>query len=232
MKIALLADVHANLDALEACLRHAGEHGAERFAFLGDLVGYGAEPGSVTDVIARYAAQGAIVVRGNHDTSPDDWTASMLTAQQRAFLASLPLGLRDGDMSFVHSSARAPESWEYIETASAARETIDAANTTYTFAGHVHDQVLYFKTLAGKTAPFRPLSGRAVPVPPHRGWLAIVGSCGQPRDRNPAAAYAIFDESAEEMTFYRVPYDHAAAAQKIRRAGLPEWTAQRIEQGI
>ena len=202
MKIALLADIHANLGALRACLRHAEERAVDRYAFLGDLVDYGAEPGPVIDVIAQYAAAGAIVVRGNHDTMPE----TILTPMQREFLQSLPLCVRDGDLCFVHSSARAPESWEYIQTAAAARETIDAAQTTYTFAGHVHDQVLYFKTLAGKTAPFRPISGSAVPLPSHRGWLAIVGSVGQSRDDDPAAAYAIFDDAAEEMTFYRVPY--------------------------
>ena len=110
-------------------------------------------------------------------------------------------------------------------------DSIDAANTTYTFSGHVHDQVLYFRTLAGKTAPFRPLSGSAVPVPSHRRWLGLVGSVGQPRDRNPAAAYALFDSASEEMTFFRVPYDHLAAASDIRAARLPEWLAERVERG-
>jgi predicted phosphodiesterase len=232
MLLALLSDVHGNLDALEACLRHAREHGAERYAFLGDYVGYGAEPGAVTDVIAHHAASGAIVVRGNHDAAPDEWTRTMLSPAQKEFLASLPMCVRNGETCFVHSSAATPEAWEYVETSAAARESIDAATTTYTFSGHLHDQVLYFRTLAGKTAPFRPVSGSVVPVPSHRGWLALVGSVGQPRDGNPAAAYAVFDEDAEEMTFYRVAYDHAAAAAKIRRAGQPEWLAQRLERGV
>ena len=71
-----------------------------------------------------------------------------------------------------------------------------------------------------------------MPVPSHRRWHAIVGSVGQPRDANPAAAYALFDSTSEEMTFFRVAYDHLAAAAKIRNAGLPEWLATRIEDGI
>ena len=71
-----------------------------------------------------------------------------------------------------------------------------------------------------------------MPVPSHRRWHAIAGSVGQPRDGNPAAAYAIFDSVREEMTFFRVPYDHLAAARKIRAAGLPEALAQRIERGV
>ncbi len=229
MIYALLADVHANLEALEACLRHASERGAERYAFLGDLVGYCADPEQVVD---RISACASIAVRGNHEQVLDEWTARRLSSGQKSFLQSLPVCVREDDLCFVHSNADAPEDWRYIETASAARESIDAAQTTYTFAGHLHQQVLYFKTMAGKTAPFRPTSGSVVPVPPHRSWLAIVGSVGQPRDGNPAAGYALFDSAAETMTFYRVPYDHLAAAEKIRRAGLPEPLAARLENGV
>jgi diadenosine tetraphosphatase ApaH/serine/threonine PP2A family protein phosphatase len=246
VRIALLSDVHANLDALTACLQHARERAVGQYAFLGDLVGYGAEPGAVVDVVAGLVAGGAIAVRGNHDAAiaetsaafEDDaresiaWTRAALTGPQKEFLSALPLSVRRDDLCFVHSSAVDPQAWRYIETAADARESIDASGAIYTFSGHVHDQVLYFRTLAGKTAPFRPTSGSAVPVPSHRGWLAIVGSVGQPRDHNAAAAYAVFDSEAEEITFYRVPYDHAAAAEKIRRAGLPQWLAHRVDYAV
>jgi diadenosine tetraphosphatase ApaH/serine/threonine PP2A family protein phosphatase len=247
MRIALLSDIHSNLEALQACLRHARGEGAERFAFLGDLVGYCADPGAVIDTVAEYAAGGAVVVKGNHDQAIEtnrlgtlndgaadvlEWTRRVLTPQQREFLAGLPLTVRDGEMCFVHASADSPAAWPYVDTSQAARESIVASGATYTFSGHVHEQVLYFRTLAGKTAPFRPTSGSAVPVPPHRYWLALVGSVGQPRDGNPAAGFAIFDDASESVTFYRVPYDHVTAADKIRRVGLPAWVAHRIEQGV
>jgi len=245
MILALLSDLHANLGAVRACLKHAEERGAERFAFLGDLVGYGAEPGAVVDLVSDYARRGAVVVRGNHDAAVGEggrglndlaheaveWTRTALSAAQKAFLAELPLIVREDDLCFVHSSAERPERWIYVQTNGAARESIEAADATYTFAGHVHEQVLYFHTPTGKTAPFRPSSGSAVPVPSHRRWHAIAGSVGQPRDGNPAAAYALFDSAREEITFFRVPYDHLAAASKIRAAGLPEALAQRIERG-
>ena len=246
MIIALLADVHSNLEALQACLRHAADRGVDRYAFLGDLVGYGADPGPVSDTIADFASRGAIVVKGNHDAAIEpgtrelndiahqsiEWTRNALTVQQKQFLASLPLSIRDGSICFVHASAVAPDKWEYIESNSAARRSIEAAATSYVFSGHVHDQMLYFLTPVGKIAPFRPISGSAVPVPSHRRWLAIAGSVGQPRDGNPAAAYATFDDAAEQITFYRVPYDHLTAARKIRQAGLPENLAQRLERGL
>lgn len=246
MIVALLSDLHANLGALHSCLRHAKERGAERFVFLGDLVGYGADPGAVVDVVADYAAQGAIVVQGNHDAAAAgitrnfnemaaaslEWTRDALSPSQRAFLAGLPLIVRQDDVCYVHASADAPDRWAYIESNGAARQSIDAAQTTYTFAGHVHAQLLYFHTQSGKTAPYYPIPASPVPAPSHRRWHAIVGSVGQPRDRNPAAAYALFDAASEQITFFRVAYDHHAAAARIRRAGLPESLALRIEEGI
>lgn len=243
---ALLSDIHSNREGLEACLRHARERGAERFAFLGDLVGYGASPGDVVDTVADHVARGAVAVAGNHDVAIGqampglneearaaiDWTRGALSARQRGFLASLPLVARAGNVTYVHATADAPEAWTYADTLSLARASIDAAGTAYTFSGHVHDQALYVATPQGRTVAFRPVSGSVVPVPSHRRWLAIVGSAGQPRDRNPAAAYALFDDAREELTFFRIPYDFVAAAARIRAAGLPRWLADRLERGV
>lgn len=237
MLIALFSDVHSNIDALEACVRHAQLRGATRFAFLGDHVGYGAAPAAVVDTIAGHARRGAIVIKGNHDLQQQsdaedamEWTRAQLNASQKAFLDSLPMSARDGSMFFVHSSAVAPERWMYIEDPTAARLSIEASGATYVFSGHVHTQALYFLTQTGKIASFHPTSGSAVPVPSHRRWQAIVGSVGQPRDGNPAAAYAVFDAEKEEITFFRVPYDHMRAAKRVRDAGLPEQLALRLER--
>jgi diadenosine tetraphosphatase ApaH/serine/threonine PP2A family protein phosphatase len=244
--IALLSDIHGNLEALDACLKHADESGAERYAFLGDLVGYGADPQKVVDIVARYAAAGAIVVKGNHDEAVVktprymnesvraviEWTRDMLSRDGKDFLSSLPLCVRDGEMCFAHASAASPERWDYVDSPSAAKRSIDAAHAAYTFSGHVHDQELYFLGAGGKAVAFRPVQGSPVPVGRHRRWLALVGSVGQPRDNNPAAAYAQFDTERERLTFRRVPYDQLAAAEKIRQAGLPASIAYRVEKGI
>jgi len=244
--IALLSDVHGNLEALNACLKHAGEHGVGRYAFLGDLVGYGADPQAVVDIVAQYASNGAVVVKGNHDEAVEktprymndsvraviEWTRKTLSGDGKAFLSSLPLCVREQEMCFVHASAVSPERWDYIDSPSAAQRSINAAQATYTFSGHVHDQELYAQIGDGKTIVFRPVPGSPVPVGRHRRWLAIVGSVGQPRDNNPAAAYAQFDTEAEKITFRRVSYDHRAAARKIELAGLPLSIAYRIEKGI
>ena len=246
MRVALLADIHANLEALTACLAHARERGADRFAFLGDFVGYGADPAAVVAVISSHAEAGAIALKGNHDEAVErpkvyfneaasaalEWARRCLSPAQRTFLAGLPLVTRAHSTCYVHASAAFPERWDYVDSAGAAARCVEAAAAVHTFCGHVHDQMLYFETAPGRMTPFRPVPGTAIPVRAHRRWLAIVGSVGQPRDRNPAAAYALFDPARAQLTFHRVPYDAKAAAAKIRAAGLPESLAYRVELGI
>jgi diadenosine tetraphosphatase ApaH/serine/threonine PP2A family protein phosphatase len=246
MKIALLSDIHGNLQALQSCLDDARANGASRFVFLGDFVGYGADPHGVIDVVGEYVAQGAIAVRGNHDEaiygkvsfmnemarSAIDYARQVLTPPQTQFLRNLPLIVREGSCCFVHASAASPEKYPYIDCPSAARLCADASDAAHTFCGHVHEQCLYFATPGTHMKIFQPTPGVAVPVPAHRRWVALVGSAGQPRDRNPQAAYALFDRERQAITFCRVPYDHHAAAARIRAVGLPESIAYRVESGI
>jgi diadenosine tetraphosphatase ApaH/serine/threonine PP2A family protein phosphatase len=246
MKLALLADIHANLDALRACLGHARDQGAERLAFAGDLVGYGPDPAAVVDLVATEARQGALAVRGNHDEAAiagDSesmhpaaeqviaWTRAQLSEAQRAFLAGLPLVVREGPLLLVHASPEAPQAWTYVtDPRRAARALAAAGEASWVFCGHVHEPVLYTAGTA-RPVPFRPVPGVPIPVPPRRRWLAIVGSAGQPRDGNTAACYAMLDTDRATLTFHRVPYDWRAVADRIRAAGLPESLARRLERG-
>ena len=246
VRIALLSDIHANLEALQSCLAHARERGADAHALLGDFVGYGADATAVVEIVIRLANEGSVVLKGNHDAAIDrmesyfnddarsalEWARRTLPDEHKRFLAALPLAAVHAPVTYVHASAAAPERWDYVDSASAALRCARAAGTTYTFCGHVHDQQLYFETAKGRMSAFTPVPGTAVPIRGPRQWLAIVGSVGQPRDRNPAAAYALFDDARREITFFRVPYDHHAAAAKIRGAGLPEALAYRVEAGI
>lgn len=246
MKLALIADIHSNLEALDACLAHARSLGAERHAFLGDLVGYNADPAAVVERVRQLAAAGAIVVKGNHDAAAAgdlregmndlamaaiEWTRRRLRPDQLDFLAALPLMAREGDMAFVHASAAAPDSWTYIHDALRAGASLEAAGAAYVFCGHVHEPVLYFMGADKRPQPFLPTAGVPIPVGRHRQWLAIAGAAGQPRDGRPAACYALFDAARALLTFQRVPYDHHAAAAKVRAAGLPEEFARRLETG-
>lgn len=247
MRLALLADVHSNLEALVAVLSHARDQRVGGLAFLGDLVGYGADPAAVLARVEDEAAQGAVVIQGNHDAAAIDpavaagmnasaraaieWTRAQLGARERAFLASLPLILRRGEVTLVHASAEAPGAWTYVTDPARAARSLAAAETPFTFSGHVHEPVLYYTTATGRPSPFKPIAGVAIPVPPRRKWLAIVGSVGQPRDGRTAASYAVFDDARRTLTYHRVAYDWPTAAAKVRAAGLPERLAERLEHG-
>ncbi len=249
MRVALLSDVHANLQALQACLAHARTQGVDQYAFLGDLVGYGAQPRAVLEEIMALAGDGAWVLKGNHDEMAANpppvqqvmgestalWTHDQLDEAQLAFLDGLPLLLQCPPLLLVHASADAPGLWRYVYDAAMAEVSLQAAqaqpDVRYVFGGHVHRQVLYFHGADGRLQPLAPTPGVAIPVPAHRHWLATIGSVGQPRDGDPRAMYAVFDADRAELVFHRVVYDHAAAAAAIRQAGLPEFFALRLEWG-
>ena len=249
MKLALLSDIHANIQALDACLEHARAQGAQQFALLGDLVGYGADPLAVLDCVQALAAGGALIIKGNHDemavTPPAEvqhvgsstaaWTHAQLSPDQRLFLDQLPLTVQRGAVLLVHASVNNPERWRYVTDERSAGASLDAAadrpEVRYVFGGHVHHQTLYYRGAGAGLMAFKPTPGVAVPVPKHRHWLATVGSVGQPRDGHPQAMYALFDLDKAQLTFQRVSYDHHAAAAAIRQAGLPAYFADRLETG-
>lgn len=244
MRIALFADVHANVQALDACLRHAAGQAIGRVVFLGDLVGYGADPVGVLErVRARVERGEAIAVQGNHDaavsredaTLTDEaraaihWTRERLDPGHRDWLANLPLLVREHDACFVHASAEDPPAWRYITDGVSAARCLAEARAVWCVVGHVHEQRLWFQGLGRRPCGFRPVPGEVIPAGRHRRWLAVAGSVGQPRDGSTASAYTILDTARSTLTFHRVPYDHAAAAAEIRAAGLPERFARRLE---
>jgi diadenosine tetraphosphatase ApaH/serine/threonine PP2A family protein phosphatase len=249
MKLALLSDLHANRRALEACLAHARGAGATRFAVLGDLVGYGAEPREVVETVMELAGRGAIVVRGNHDEAAlaapagsasaehvaAGWSQAQLGPEHRAFLAGLPLAVVRDEALFVHADPYDPERWQYLDHAPLVQRALGAAQEKWgvrkVFCGHVHGQQLYYLGAHGGPMAFTPVPGVPVPLAAHRSWLALVGSVGQPRDGDPRAMYALLDVAQARLAFHRIAYDHAGAAAAIRAAGLPEHFARRLEQG-
>jgi diadenosine tetraphosphatase ApaH/serine/threonine PP2A family protein phosphatase len=245
MLIALLADIHANLDALEACLTDARRNGAGRFVFLGDYVGYGADPEDVLRTIMDEVSRGAAAILGNHDAavgergetmdhpaqSAIEWTRVQLGAAERGFLSSLALTFEEDGRLFVHADAAAPSRWSYVREPHDAAHSLGATACRVTFCGHVHEPAIYNLSPTGKLTSFRPVTGIPVPLLSQRRWLAVVGSVGQPRDGDPSASYAMLDTRKDEITYLRVPYDVEAAATKIRAAGLPDWFAERLRSG-
>lgn len=246
MLIAILTDIHANREAMIACLAHAQERNAQRYAFLGDLVGYGADPGWVVDTVMDHVERGAIAVQGNHDAAVTkapsknmnpqarevvEWTRAQLNEKQLAFLDTLPLTQESSNCLYVHASAADPKSWEYITGVMEAVKSMHATRCRITFAGHVHEPALYNLSPTGKVSSFVPTGDSSIPLGTQRRWLVLPGSVGQPRDGNPAACYALFDDTTHELTYFRVPYDYETTAAKIRHAGLPQSIGSRLEHG-
>ena len=246
-RIGLFADLHSNLEAFDACITRAEELGVTRMAFLGDLVGYNADPVAIIDRIADLIeSKKAIAILGNHDeavfkdsrnhmnasaNAAIEWTKSQLSNAHVQFLQNLPLIVNEEKICFVHASAHNPSDWHYVTDSMSAWRCAQSSGKSYTFVGHAHEQALFYQSAVGKLIRFAPHPGDEIPVLGHRQWVGIVGSLGQPRDRNPEACFAIFEPGAEVLTFHRTAYDHFTAAEKVRRAGLPEDLANRLITG-
>jgi diadenosine tetraphosphatase ApaH/serine/threonine PP2A family protein phosphatase len=245
VRLALFTDIHANRQAFDACLAEARARGAERMVCLGDLVGYGADPEWTVETVMSLVDDGVIAVRGNHDNAIGaasesmnavaqaaiEWTRGRLSAEQRRFLAELPLEVQDDDRLYVHSEASHPARWRYVQSTPDAARSIEATDAHVTFCGHIHMPALYSMSAAAKMTSFIPTSGVPIQLLGGRRWLAVIGSVGQPRDGNPAASFAMLDTNSRELTYCRVGYDVEEAARRIRANGLPHWLADRLLVG-
>lgn len=246
MRLALLADLHSNAGALQAVLEHARQQGVDQFAYLGDLTGYGPDPVAVVRQAREHAEQGALVVLGNHDAAVLDrnphrmsdsaqaaieWTRQQLAPEDLQWLDALPLSVLRDEVLFTHASAHKPERWGYITSPQEAGHSMAATSAWLTVGGHVHEPCLYHRRGTGSPQAFKPSPGVPIQLQAHLQWLAIVGSLGQPRDRNTAACYAVLDLARKRLSYFRVAYDVAATAARLRAAGLPERLASRLEDG-
>lgn len=209
---------------------------------LGDLVGYGADPGVVADAMA---ARATAVVAGNHDHAAAgvigldwfnpyarraaEWTAERLTAAQSRYLAALPLVVEHAGATLVHASPRNPEEWPYVVSAADGTEAFAAFTTSLCFIGHSHLPTVWILREHGEVA-FRRGSGRVMLVAGER-YLINVGSVGQPRDGDAAAAYAVWDLEAGSVEIRRVGYDTRESRRRIHEAGLPRVLGDRLLHG-
>ncbi|HZW93408.1 MAG TPA: metallophosphoesterase family protein [Candidatus Eremiobacteraceae bacterium] len=250
MRILLLSDIHANLEALEACLAAAPPH--DLVANLGDVVGYGASPNEVVD---RSRELGRIFVRGNHDKAAtgllalDDfnpmaaaaamWTRDQLTAEHHEWLHALPQGPLElegfPEVQLVHGSPEDEDT--YVVSIGDALIPLLADPMPLTFFGHTHLQGGFFAN--GNSADgFRPeyrTVGQAESVSlhlkPNTRYMINPGSVGQPRDGDWRAAFALFDTDAQIVHFHRTPYNLKSAQDRIFGANLPPRLATRLAAG-
>lgn len=245
MRLALLADIHGNREALEAVLADIAQRKIDRIVILGDIVGYGPDPEWCADKTMALVAAGAVAVKGNHDSgiadrgegmnaiarAALDWTRPRLSQTQRDFLAGLPMTASLDDALFVHASANDPADWIYVTSERSAMPGFRVSRARLIFCGHVHVPALFTCDRAGTVRGQKVTTGTPVPLLRSRRWMAVIGSVGQPRDGVPHAAYAIHDGATNEVTFRRVPYDAETTARKTHEAGLPETLALRLLRG-
>jgi len=242
MRIAVLSDIHSNLVALDAVLGSLGT--VDAVWHLGDVVGYGPEPDGVVE---RLRHIGAIGVKGNHDDAacggdsietftPDarvaaEWTRSHISEETRAYLVGLPEQLepQKGDFTLVHGSPREPL-FEYLHTASAARDNLAALTTAYCLVGHTHVPLIIREEHGLMRARFVEPESR-VGLDERRAFLNP-GSIGQPRDGDPAASYLLIDTEATAVTWQRVAYNIKTTQAAILAAGLPPRLARRLGSGL
>jgi diadenosine tetraphosphatase ApaH/serine/threonine PP2A family protein phosphatase len=237
----VISDVHSNLQALEAVLEHAGNEGFDELWCLGDVVGYGGKP---SECLALVRERAEICLGGNHDlvvsgvldidqfTSDAGvaarWTRSVLTPDEIEALAALsPKGERAG-VSLFHGSIRDPI-WEYVLTADVADASLRMQRTDLAFVGHSHVQLALGLGESGLEG------GKAEPdqqLDLHGKQLLNPGSVGQPRDRDPRAAWLLLDTDAGWARFMRSEYPIEGAQSDIRAAGLPTRLADRLSRGL
>mgnify|MGYP001310860651 FL=1 len=248
MRYAVLSDVHGNLEALSAVLADAASEGALGILCLGDVVGYGADPAPCIELLGE---RSSLMVAGNHEHGAVGlldvgwfnaaaraaalWTRDRLGADHQDFLTGLPLASTLGEATCVHASPRRPEEWDYLLSAEDGFQAFGDFATRLCFVGHSHRPGVW--SLGSSGPAYEDLAGpafhdRRIPFHDGRRYIINVGSVGQPRDRDPRAAYVLWDEDERSVTLRRVTYDHKAAAAKILRAGLPRTLADRLAYGV
>ncbi|ARA92587.1 metallophosphatase family protein [Rhodothermaceae bacterium RA] len=232
MRLAVISDVHANLQALEAVLEAIARQAVDAIYCLGDVVGYGPDADACVDLIQTHCAG---VVRGNHDEAvalrhgltglPADGQIAarhnrvQLAPRQRHYLASRPYVLTAHGCTFVHASPLQPEAWHRLDSAMLLRAQFQHFDTAVCFVGHSHVPSVVSDALG------------VYEVRPGRRYLINVGSVGQPRDGDPRAAFGVFDTDTFRYDLVRVPYDVEATAARIREENLPDTLAERLKRG-
>ena len=242
MRTAILTDVHANLEALTACISAAQGQKVYRFVCLGDTVGYGADPNAACDLVREKCA---FTVLGNHDAAVAgrmdysyyyaaarevlDWTALQLSKANMDWLRALPYQRAEGDITWGHASPRDPQAFEYVFALEQAEDLVarTASLSRLTFIGHSHLQRAF---QLGN--PVKDVWSERVRIDPAKRYLISIGSCGQPRDYDPRACYGIWDDQSRTVEFHRVPYNAEKTARKILEAGLSPHFARRLLHGV
>jgi len=243
MRVAIISDIHSNLEALTEVLRVAEQHKVDRVVSLGDIVGYGASPNPCCDLVRSVAE---VTLLGNHDAAVAgrmdysfyydaarhalDWSARVLTEENLDWLRSLPYTYRIGEVGFCHGSPVEPKAYEYIFALEQARELIPFVGNLaeVTFIGHSH----LCKAFAIGSGEVNDVVAQKFGIRRGYRYIISVGSVGQPRDYDNRACFVICDTTARTVEYLRVEYDIEKSAQKIFDAQLALNFGKRLFLGV
>lgn len=242
----IFSDLHSNLEALQSVIEDCKMLDQTPCIILGDLVGYGANPNESIKKVLELKPK--VCIRGNHDkvaagleTAEEfnaiaqraaDWTQRALTRENREFLQSLSSGPIDVDGEFLVSHGSPLDEDEYIFTDHEALKVFQHWDFDICFFGHTHYPVIYLLRDEKISIILPKKSGESILIEEGMRYLINPGSIGQPRDRRPEAAYALYDSESKTVTLFRVSYDYELAGEKIIKAGLPPMLATRLALGI
>lgn len=239
MRYAVISDVHSNWEAITRVLEEIRARNVDQIVCLGDVVGYGADPGAVLKLISQTADA---IVMGNHDRAVEDvplrdsftdwaraaieWTAGVLTESEKKIICDfIPMMIdREANVTWTHASAHEPEEYHYLFTRPDVEPSFKKLETDFCFFGHTHVPSLFSEH--GREARYLPAG--VYQLKKGERYLINPGSVGQPRDRNPKLGFAFFDSDELRLEIVRLDYDNQKAAEKIRKAGLPEYLAARL----
>lgn len=245
MRYLIFSDIHSNLEAFEALLECTPVKEADKYLFLGDLVGYGANPNKTIDRFKEL--KNIYSIRGNHDKVIANLESSSLFNPVAAFSAEWSkLQLSDDNQTFLKQIKKGPEVVDhfitichgstfdedyYVFSMFEAVESFKFMETSIGFFGHTHFPVIYL--LRNEKIDIVPLTQETkIKLDPNTRYLVNPGSIGQPRDKNPNPSFIVFDSNKKELHFKRFTYNIKETQRKIREAGLPEILASRLESGI
>jgi len=244
MRYAIIADIHANLAAFKAVLDHIERRGGvEEVWCLGDVVGYGPDPCQCIELLRQY---NHVCVAGNHDWAaigkldtskfnPDAavacrWTAQQLSPDDIKYLESLPEVIQKEEFTLVHGSPRQPI-WEYLISVSSAKENFAYFQSQFCLVGHSHVPMVFKYDETGTCSFSQFMSNVGLALGKSR-LIINPGGVGQPRDGDPRASYAIYDNETGMVRLYRVPYDIGVTQTRMVRNNLPIRLVARLSQGI
>ena len=241
MKLAVISDIHANLEALEAIMRDIELQQADKIVCLGDTIGYGADPIPCLEAVEtrcetrlmgnhEYAVLGKLPSQQINRTAKIalNWTQNQLQDNVMSRIADLPMTAAMGDLFFVHASPWEPTRWRYVLSPGEAEAAFKNFDQRICFNGHSHLPMIF--ALADNQ--IRVKTGHGFQPNEDTRYIVNVGSVGQPRDNDPRACYVVFDTAEDEVIYRRVDYDIAKAQHKMRQAELPAMLIQRLQSGM